>query len=187
MSPSSLYPPIAWFELAKISRSTPASAEAWKTLPRASRLDRSTSSHGACSSVLGRQVDDRVDAAEMRDPFLVELGQVGRDHVGVARAPLDVEQDEVIGPGPGLAELPSDVAAGARDQDRPGRVLDRLVVFLILVGVDDLQAARIGRGVAEQPQLVSGGNEGGVSFFSSSSSSEASWGRIGNLLGVRAI
>ena len=35
---------------------------------------------------VGRQVDDRVDAAEMRDPFLVELGEVGDDHIGVALA-----------------------------------------------------------------------------------------------------
>ena len=68
-----------------MSRSTPARAAAWRTLARASRLGRSRSSHGGELVGVGRQVDDRVDAVEVGDPVVVELGEVGRDHVGVVR------------------------------------------------------------------------------------------------------
>ena len=61
------------------------------------------------------------------------VGQVGRDHVGVVGVGRRVDQDEVVLLVPGRPELGPDVAAGPRDQDGPGAVVD---VLAIVVGID---------------------------------------------------
>ena len=94
---------------------------------------------------VGRQVDHRVDAVEVGDPVVVELAQVGLDHVGIVGAGRDVDQDEVVDVGPGRAELAADVAAGAGDQDGARLVLELLVVLILGVGLDDRQSRRAGR------------------------------------------
>ncbi len=60
---------------------------------------------------VGRKVDHRVDAMEMRDPIFVEHGKIGHDDVGIIVGSVFIDQDQVVNVGPGHAELAADVAA----------------------------------------------------------------------------
>ncbi len=104
---------------------------------------------------VGRQMNDRVDPVEMRDPIIVENLQIGRDDVGIVRVGDTIDQHQVVNVGPGPAKLAADIAAGARDEHRARLFFDRIQerffvglefvvgIIIIVVGIEHVDFFRL--------------------------------------------
>ena len=122
-----------------MTRSTPASAAAWNTLAKASRLGAISSSQGADSSPLAARwttVSTPWKCVIQSSSRIARLATMTSESSVVGGF---VDQNQVIDVGPGGTQLAADVAARARDQDGPWLLFDQpgkqlvLEFFIILI------------------------------------------------------
>ena len=94
-------PPMTWFELAKTTRSTPAKRRGVKDVCESIEVRADQVFPRGEFIGVGRQMNDRVDAMEVRDPVIVQNFEVGRDDLWIIRIFDPVDQHEVVHVGPG--------------------------------------------------------------------------------------
>ena len=92
---------------------------------------------------IGRQVNDRVDPVEVRDPFIVQDLKISHDGLGIVRIGNTIDQHKVVDVRPRIAKLAADIATRTCDENRARLFLDRIqqglifsFQFVVYVGIE---------------------------------------------------